>query len=400
MNSSNAQSIALRLHTLTVFRNVYSDPLFSDIVLLLESANNEQSEKLELFCSLASSTYHCGGNLSKCILKLALEDDNICTKFYASGKTPPENLLICLEEELKLLEEVASLTSNELKELTDFNGFLPDWQTTAYDFVDMFKERMSNIRKYGSGIFVNNFAFRLINGTLAPVSHPDTISIEQLSGYERERSLIENNTLALLDGKPAANVLLYGESGTGKSSTVKALINKYSSCGLRLIEARKNQLNEIPDLIELLNGNPLKFIIFIDDLSFAKDDDSFAGLKAVLEGSVTAKSANVSIYATSNRRHLVKESFRDREGDEIHLADTIAEITSLSDRFGLVVTFERPGKDLYIDIVCELAKQNKIDMEKDKLAELSELYALRRGGRSPRVAKQFIDSLNCRNSRI
>ena len=188
-------------------------------------------------------------------------------------------------------------------------------------------------------------------------------------------------------------MLLYGDCGTGKSSTVKAIANEYAPQGLRLIELKKKQLHELPTIVETVSRNPLKFIIFIDDLSFTEDDDDFAALKAILEGSVSSSAANLVIYATSNRRHLVRETFSARQGDEIHFKDTMQELLSLSDRFGLTVTFQKPDKKTFLEVVSSLAKQYELEMPKDELDMKAEAFALARGGRSPRVAKQFIEYL-------
>ena len=163
--------------------------------------------------------------------------------------------------------------------------------------------------------------------------------------------------------------------------------------GLRIIELRKDQLREIPRVLDELSGNPLKFVLFIDDLSFSGDDDNFSSLKAVLEGSVAARSSNVVIYATSNRRHIVKERFSDREGDDIHRNDTMQELVSLSERFGLHITFSKPDKQTYLHIVHRLAAQQGIDMPEDKLDLLAERFALERGNRSARLARQLVDGL-------
>ena len=209
----------------------------------------------------------------------------------------------------------------------------------------------------------------------------------------RERRIVLDNAKALLMGKPAANILLTGDAGTGKSSTVKAVVNELRRNGLRLIEIRKDQLRAIPKLLDELSDNPLKFVLFIDDLSFLKDDDNFNALKAVLEGSVTAKSANVAIYATSNRRHIIKEKFSDREGDDIHRNDTMQELISLSERFGIHVTFSKPDKNTYLHIVQQLAQEKGLPHSHEELARLAEQYALSRGGRSARAAAQFVDNL-------
>ena len=202
-----------------------------------------------------------------------------------------------------------------------------------------------------------------------------------------------DNTKALLSGKPAANILLTGDAGTGKSSTVKAIVNELCDSGLRILEVRKEQLHAIPKILDELNSNPLKFILFIDDLSFTKDDDNFSALKAILEGSVSAKSNNGVIYATSNRRHLVKENFSDREGDDVHFNDTMQELLSLSERFGIQLTFNRPDKAVYLDIVHNLADKQGIEYDVEKLDASAEKFALKRGTRSARAAKQFVDGI-------
>ena len=192
--------------------------------------------------------------------------------------------------------------------------------------------------------------------------------------------------------RAAANVLLYGDAGTGKSSTVKAVANMFYDQGVRLIELRKDQLASLPYIMGRIYENPLKFIIFIDDLSFNKNDDNFSMLKAALEGSASVKASNSVIYATSNRRHIVKETFDDREGGDVHRNDTMQEKLSLSDRFGLSILFAKPTKQLYLEIVHRLAERYGIEIDGEELDIKAEEFALRRGNRSPRCAEQFIKS--------
>ena len=230
--------------------------------------------------------------------------------------------------------------------------------------------------------------------TLIPVQNPDVTSLSDLMGYRAQRKQVIENTKALLRGISSANILLYGDAGTGKSATVKALANDLFDEGLRLIEIKKSQYSRIPRLIDDLSTNPLKFILFIDDLSFSRDDDDFSSLKAILEGSVSSRSDNIVIYATSNRRHFVKESFSDRDGDDLHFSDTMEEISSLSDRFGLTITFSRPDKDEYLRIVSELAAKMQLDIAPEQLSVKAEAFAIRRSGRSPRVAKHFVELMS------
>ena len=270
-------------------------------------------------------------------------------------------------------------------------AFLPRWETSGIDLPAAYAQRMSEVGKKGYGMFAKHHVFTVENGQLVPVKYPDPQRLSELPGYEKEREKVIANTKALLAGMPANNVLLYGDAGTGKSSAVKAIANEFAPEGLRLVEVKKNQLYQIPDLMDKLAANPLKFILFIDDLSFTANDDNFAALKAILEGSVGGRAKNIAVYATSNRRHLIKETLTDRTGDDIHEADTRQELMSLSARFGLTVTFQRPEKARFETILAELAKQHGIDMPMDQLLVKAEAFASRAGGRSPRVAKQFIE---------
>ena len=185
-------------------------------------------------------------------------------------------------------------------------------------------------------------------------------------------------------------MLLYGDRGTGKSSTVKALLNEYAPKGLRMIEMPKEFLHQLPDLTGYLAGIPMKFIVFIDDLSFSDNDDNFAALKAVLEGGLASRPENVLIYATSNRRHLLRETFSGREGDEVHRGDTVQEAVSLSDRFGISLTFLMPDKQRFLDIVEQMAADHGLTVERQELLSAAERWVLERGARSPRYARQFI----------
>ena len=390
---SKYRDLLERCETLVIFKSLKEDEVVHALLETLAAAEDECCDSVSWYCEFVSLLYKHGDNLTKYILKLVLENENLYMLRRGSGVQTGELLDECLANELFLLEELAEISCEELTDSLDFDGFLPRYNTEKADFSKIYADRIHNIAKYGYGIYSQYHVFVIDNGKIVPVEYPDSISLSQLSGYERERGEVIDNTLALLAGKPANNVLLYGDCGTGKSSTVKAIANDYAKEGLRLIELKKKQLHEIPAIVEQISRNPLKFIIFIDDLSFTEDDDDFAALKAILEGSVSSTAANLCIYATSNRRHLVRETFSSREGDEVHRGDTMQELLSLSDRFGLTVTYVKPDKKLYLTVVESLAKQYDIKTPIEEVKQRAEAFALSRAGRSPRVAKQFIEYL-------
>ncbi len=389
--------LRLRLQSLAVFRRLLSDPVVEKFDALLTALSGEETEALiGRYSDFTAALYEYGVSFSSYLLTLALEDENVYMLCRAEGKEPSPILEEAVGAELETLRAVSAVSCEEIQAVIrekGFTGFLPRWECGTLDFAEIYMSRLRSIHEYGYGVFAKYTTFMIESGALVPVKHPDAISLSELGGYQRERQMVIDNTLALIEGRPAANALLYGDAGTGKSSTVKAVANAYAERGLRLIEIKKNQLHEIPHLVDQLSKNPLKFILFIDDLSFSKDDDNFAALKAILEGSVSARANNLAVYATSNRRHLVKEDFSDRQGTDLHVTDTIQELTSLSDRFGLTITFQKPGKQVYLEIVHDLAIQNGIGLSTEDLDRQAEAFAIGRGGRSPRAAKQFIDFL-------
>ncbi len=383
------KQLKAKLEALCIFRELQNDPVISSLHAYLENPTGSA------YAGFVAALYSAdGGNLGGYVKGLCLNSENVYVKLVGSGKDIPEYLHQSLLAELDILQEVAELDKTKLCASLEYPAFLPDFTTEKLNLKELYLHRAENIGKYGYGIYAQNRMFYVDEaGAITPVHHPDRIELSQLVDYESERKVILENTKALLKNKPAANILLTGDAGTGKSSTVKAVANALWSEGLRIVEVRKDQLRAIPKILDELSGNPLKFVLFIDDLSFLKDDDNFNALKAVLEGSVTAKSTNVVIYATSNRRHLIKESFSDREGDEVHRNDTMQEFVSLSERFGIHVSFSKPDKKTFLHIVHHLAKESGIDMKKEELELLAERFALERGGRSARLARQFIDGL-------
>ncbi|MDD7358265.1 MAG: ATP-binding protein, partial [Eubacterium coprostanoligenes] len=245
-------------------------------------------------------------------------------------------------------------------------------------------------RTNGYGMFAKFVAFTWRNEEFVPITAIDSIRLTDLKNYEVQRGKVVDNTVAFISDLPANNVLLYGDRGTGKSTTVHAILNEYKNRGLRMIEISKGDINNLTMIREKISDSPMKFIIFIDDLSFDNHDDSFGELKAALEGSLSGRQNNTLIYATSNRRHLIKENFSDREND-VNRSDTLQEELSLSDRFGLSITFINPDKKDYEDIVQKIATDRGLTSDMEKILFTAEQWARRRGGRSPRCARQFID---------
>lgn len=389
-----------RLHGLVVFRSLLDDPVVAKLVDLtdrMEAGAPGYGPVCDAAAQFEAALFEHTTNWGSYLSAAVLEAETVCVRQAASGTLAPA-LQTALDSELAFLQALCGLTLDELlaaagsatgqaQEL----AFLPRWETSGIDLPAAYAQRMSEVGKKGYGMFAKHHVFTVENGQLVPVKYPDPQRLSELPGYEKEREKVIANTKALLAGMPANNVLLYGDAGTGKSSAVKAIANEFAPEGLRLVEVKKNQLYQIPDLMDKLAANPLKFILFIDDLSFTANDDNFAALKAILEGSVGGRAKNIAVYATSNRRHLIKETLTDRTGDDIHEADTRQELMSLSARFGLTVTFQRPEKARFENILAELAKQHGIDMPMDQLLVKAEAFAIRAGGRSPRVAKQFIE---------
>ena len=267
----------------------------------------------------------------------------------------------------------------------------PDWSAGIPNLIAYYQ-------RHGTGQFGQFHGFRWQQGKLMGIAEPDPIRLDDLAAYDGPKATLIKNTEFLLAGFNALNVLLYGSRGAGKSSLVKALLNEYADRGLRLVEVAKADLYDLPAIVDYLRPQPQKFIIFVDDLSFEEDDDAFKALKMVLEGGLTRRPQNVVVYATSNRRHLVREFFADRprprDADELQSWDTLQEKLSFSDRFGLTLTFEAADQPTYIEIVHHLAARAGIELPLEDLDYRAKQWATRHNGRSGRSARQFIDFLS------
>lgn len=252
-------------------------------------------------------------------------------------------------------------------------------------------------RDYGVGKIGLHKAFRIGQDKdgepiIEPITCTEHVHLDDLVGYERQKKKLVDNTLSFVNGQAANNCLLFGDAGTGKSSSIKAIMNEFYSKGLRLIEVYKHQFKDLPKIISQIKSRNYKFIIYMDDLSFEEFEIEYKYLKAVIEGGLETKPDNVLIYATSNRRHLIKESFDDVKDykPELHSSDTVQEKLSLVARFGVTIYYGAPEKQEYDDIVINLAKKNGIEMDTDELLLEAGRWELNHGGRSGRCAQQFI----------
>ena len=269
----------------------------------------------------------------------------------------------------------------------------------AADPEEFFKLVTEHYRQYGVGLIGLNKAFRIKSGPhgveLMPIYNTDKVMLDDLVGYEAEKAQLRGNTEAFLAGRSANNALLYGDAGTGKSSSVKALINEYYDQGLRMIEIYKHQFRDLSSVIAMVKNRNYRFIIFIDDLSFEENEVEYKFLKAVIEGGVETKPDNILLYATSNRRNLIRETWKDR-GDmehenDIHRSDTLEEKLSLSARFGTRIHYSAPTHKQFKDIVLELAQRNGLEIPQETILAEANKWELRHGGVSGRTAQQFIN---------
>lgn len=379
------------VYFLIIFKNFKNDYIIKKFLSFLKTFENEDNfeDSIETYCDFVSSI-----NDEKC-------DD---FSFYIKKLVYKTKIDLTFKERIeKELNIISKLTSISFKTIQDelnkkFDKYsdllknLPEFKNTPYEFkISDFEE----IKMQFDELFEKNRTFIFDNNLeVRPIEINEKLSFKNLKGYTEQKKVLYKNTKALLEGIKVNNILLYGDAGCGKSSSVRALLNEFNN--LKIVQIFKNNLINLDKLYEKLKNLPYKFIIFADDISFDEADDTFSTMKAVLDGSLIQCPKNAVIYATSNRRHLVKESFKARKGDEIHLNDTINELNSLSERFGINLLFSKPSNNDYIQIVLDLAKDYNLDIDEKILIEKAQRIALIKGSTSPRIARQLIDNLIAR----
>lgn len=389
--------------SIALFRDVREkEPLKSLSVFLLKMGPGySMEEMIDSYGDFVSKLYalRTDCDLSRAIWDALVYDMNPYIKAKIKAVNDPDGapvisrlLELTAQRELDLLTRIGNYTSYDFKDEMIYDGYLPDFTSSHIDFKKRYMKMIEDLPTKGYGDYSVYDFFRVKDGTVLPVRSPDPINASDMFCYERQRNKVYDNTEAFASGRSFEDVLLYGDAGTGKSSTVKSAARKCFDKGVRLVEVPKAELSSLHEIIDSLSEVPLKFILFIDDVSFDADDDRIGSLKSVIEGAASGARSNIAIYATSNRRHMIKETFSSRE-NEIHTSDTIAEQLSLSERFGLRILFDKPSKDTYLEIVRGLASLKGVKIPDEQLQKDAELFALRGGGRSARTARQFVDSL-------
>lgn len=368
------------INSLKVLRELENDKLF--FAAAESTCNNTQSTINDFISAVYASNAEDG--IYSYFENLILYSVNPFSQSCAKG-SPSKRLVNAFCDDINAIFSMIK-SINPCEDFA-FGDDLPFFNRNSAE--ETTKNLMNFYAKNGYGKFAKYKAFIYRNGAIEPIVHTSDIKLGDLKDYVEEKKAIINNVTDFLNGLPYSHTLLYGDRGTGKSSTIHAVLNKFYKEGLRLIEVGKEDLCSIKKIRELVSDIPLKFILFIDDLTFGENDPAISSLKAAVEGSVVGGS-NSMIVATSNRRHIVSESFTSRE-NSLHPSDLKEEQLSLSDRFGLTIIFSTTDKPKYLSIVRQLAEELNVKLPVESLESLAERWAIIRGGRSPRRAEQFVN---------
>ena len=388
----------------------YEAPADSLIVRLSTAfSNNDILEIHILFHELISDAYknnYASGNIwHNYLTHFILNNENFFSLACEYREAPEGSLRDIALHDFEAFRRLYALDNEHMRYVNDFrndnenNSVICEISKAIaesnsprkiFDIVTNFYKR------HGAGKLAFNRAFRFNNNELTSVNHVGDVRLSDIVGYEAQKQELIANTEAFIFGRPANNVLLYGDGGTGKSTSIKAILNEYADKGLRVIEIYKHQFRDILRLTEMLRDRNYKFIIFIDDLSFEEGEIEYKYLKAVIEGGIETRPGNILIYATSNRRHLVREVWKDRDDMEhkgdIHRSDTVEEKLSLASRFGIAINYSSPDRKMYHDIVARLAEDAGLDVD-EKLIAGADRWEIRHGGKTGRAARQYIDYL-------
>ncbi len=396
----NVQELRAALRGISAYKNIMELPLMRTLASLLDALDRGDGEAAleaytQVFYSLRQGGHEGLGSwlqerltYDQAPYPLLVERGGSDPALESAARRDVETLaLLAIQDCDGYVRSMDGLLGNGYRPVT---ANLPRWRAEAPFSFDRLTEAY---KTDGAGIFARWRAFVWENGTLIPVADPDLGAEGEMMGYEAQREEVIANTRALLSGQRVNDVLLYGESGTGKSATVKHLLTVPGLEDLRLVEADKEHLSDLPALIRILAGRRQKFVILIDDLAFDRDDSTYSVLKSILEGGVERRPANVAIYATTNRRHLVRQSFSDRNGDDVDIQETIGEKTSLSERFGMRIVYQALDKAKFLDLVECMAREDGLDLDREILHARALEWERYHPGYTPRTARHFLNSL-------
>ncbi|MGN1116459.1 MAG: ATP-binding protein [Candidatus Ornithomonoglobus sp.] len=327
--------------------------------------------------------------------KLA-NDDNVLSALVKAGKKIGSDLyrLAMLDIDViykRLFSKAAIKYTPSGNDTGFYEGYISSIKTitASKNAEELLGGIIEHYRTLGCGLLAKYIAFRFDGTDLTGIPDSDKATFDELVGMEHQKKVLIDNTQAFVEGKFANNVLLFGDRGTGKSTSVKALLNMFAPQGLRVVELPKSAITKIPELTKELEASPHKYILFLDDLTFEKHETEYRALKIAMEGQLQANAGNVLVYATSNRRHLIRETWADRQGDEVHVNDNKQEMLSLSERFGISLFFPSPDAKEYKNIVRVLLERKGIEMTAE-IEKEAVRWQMRYGGKSGRCAKQFV----------
>ena len=380
---------------LYIFGNIENDECIRGI---LEKGNTIVMRKIIEFAETRGVTK---SSIREYVVTLLADDDNVLSRVAQGGGEIGKDLYKIALFDIDQIYDKLFPTSIKYTPSDNSHGFFEGYRlsisrmTEAKSPQELLDGLIRHYREYGSGVLSRYAAFKY-DGELWGVSEIEDVTFDTLVGLEHQKQILTDNTEAFLKGRSANNVLLFGDRGTGKSSSVKALLNMYAQDGLRLVEIPKHRISDIPQLTKTLGTKPHKYILFLDDLTFETHEKEYRALKIAMEGQLQAMPKNVLIYATSNRRHLIRETWEDRQGSDVHVNDRMQETLSLAERFGISLVFSSPNQKEYLRIAEELLKRHGIEMTAE-IEKQALVWQMNYGGRSARCAKQFVASYAAQN---
>ncbi len=376
---------------LLIFDKILCDPAVG--ALLAENT----TEALRHIISFGEREGVGNDAVSEYMAHILADDENILSLVLGRGGEPSDDLLRVAYDDISKLYPVLFKTGFCYRPSGRDVGYCERYIKSitaiaeASSADELFDALVSHYRSLGGGILSKYEAF-VYDEILRGVVCDKSVTFDTLIGLDHQKKILMDNTRAFVESKAANNVLLFGDRGTGKSSCVKAILNMLAPMGLRMVEIPKKMISKIPELTEYLSHSPHKYILFLDDLSFESHDSDYRALKVAMEGQLSRHPDNVLIYATSNRRHLIKESRADRDGDEVHRNDNMQETLSLSERFGISLVFSAPNQAEYLEVVRGILNMHGIETTPE-LERRAIIWQMNYGGRNPRLAKQFVKSV-------